>query len=302
MARILAAADIGSNTAHMLIARTDGSTITRIDNSSDWIALGEVVARMGVIPPAHITRIVSTLKRFKTLASKALAEELVVFATEAMRVAKNHTAVLDTIKAKTGIRVKLITPQQEAYYSLRGVMLDVAPKQSAMFFEVGGGSAQIAVYENEKMRKDASIPIGTGRLIVEAGLTNPCTDEAKDHAIDIIEKALDLCPSPLSCKFGISSGGVGRGIWRSLHPDGDKQIHLEEIDYLIWGVSRLSIDQITQRFGVKGRRAETLLPGALVYRALLHRYELREMTISEFGVREGAILDVFQGKTKAQVL
>jgi len=302
MARILASADVGSNTAHLLIARTDGKGITRLDNRNDWIALGEVVARMGTIPNAHVARIIATLRRFKETATKALAEEMIVFATEAMRSAANSKQVLDTIREKTGIKVKLISHQEEAYLGLRGALLDAPKADQAMLFEVGGGSAQVAVCTRGRITQEASLPIGTGRLIVEANLTNPCSEEALKLASDIVSKALENCQVDAPSEVTVASGGVGRGIWRALHPDGDKTLHRKEIEYLLWSTANLSVPTIEARFNVKQRRAETLVPGALVYLALMDKFGKESIVVSEYGVREGAILELAQGKMKAQML
>lgn len=302
MARILASADVGSNTAHLLIARTDGKTVTRLDNRNDWIALGEVVARLGAIPTAHVARIVATLKKFKETATKALAEEMVVFATEAMRSASNSKQVLDTIRDKTGIKIKLITHQEEAYLGLKGALLDAPDAAETMLFEVGGGSAQVAVYTKGKISQEISMPIGTGKLIVEAGITNPCSPEALDKASRLIDVALEKCQIQTSCEFAVASGGVGRGIWRALHPDGDKTLRRQEVEYLMWNASTIDVPTIEARFGVKQRRAETLVPGALVYLALMRRFGIESIVVSEFGVREGAILELAQGKMKGQML
>lgn len=302
MARILASADVGSNTAHLLIARTDGKTVTRLDSRNDWIALGEVVARLGAIPTAHVSRIVATLKRFKETATKALAEEMVVFATEAMRSAENSKQVLDAIRDKTGIKIKLITHQEEAYLGLKGALLDAPKADPAMLFEVGGGSAQVAVCSKGRISQESSMPIGTGRLIVEANLTNPCAPEAIETAKELIAKALHGCTLSEVGEVAVASGGVGRGIWRALHPDGDRTIHRREIEYLIWSAANLSVPAIEARFQVKQRRAETLLPGALVYLALMEKFGKETFAVSEFGVREGAILEVAEGKMKAQML
>lgn len=302
MARILAAADIGSNTAHLLVARTDGTTLTRIINRNDWIALGEVVARQGRIPTGHQSRIVSTLKTFKAVASKALAETIFVFGTEAMRAAANTEDVARAIRDKTGLRMNLISPEREAALGWRGVMLDVPQDESALLFEVGGGSAQIAVVRKGTLKQDFSLPIGTGRLIAEAEMRNPCPPGSIEKAQTYLAGKLALLPDLAKIGAAVSSGGVGRGIWRALHPDGERRLLLEEIEYLIWATSRLPADRIASRFGVRLHRAETLLPGALVYRQLFRQMDIASMTVSEFGVREGAILEMAEGKIAGQNL
>ncbi len=296
MGRILAAADIGSNTVHMLIADTDGKSLTRLDNRSEWVSLGETVARKGSIPDDVAARLIENLKNFKRLARSSGAEYLYLFGTEAMRMAKNHNDVLAAVTEETDLVVDLITPLREAELSLQGTMLD-SPQDVDLLIEAGGGSAQIARVVNGKLIDCASAPIGTGRLIAEAGLTNPCPQEPVNVAEKFIHDRLeemDLTPGPHP-KSVVACGGVVRGLWRALHPDGDTRLHREELAYMAWAAAHLPVAGIVSRFGVKNKRAATLLPGAMVYRGLMDRFKIADLHVSEFGVREGAIIEIAKG-------
>jgi exopolyphosphatase / guanosine-5'-triphosphate,3'-diphosphate pyrophosphatase len=301
MARILAAADIGSNTAHLLVAATDGDIVMRIDNLNEWIPLGEIVTRQGEIPKEYADQLVGVMKEFRRVAAAKGADRIYVFATEAMRVAANHSSVLKRIKTETGVSVDLIQPRREAELSFYGVRLDTREVEPDLMFEVGGGSAQVAVITGKEIREELSLPLGTGRIIAGAGMASPCPPDAKQRAQAYIESTLDSCPlRPSANPRAIASGGVARGLWRALHPDGEKRLAREEINYLIWSTERLSLERIIERFNVKPKRAGTLLPGAMVYEALMDKFGLAEIMVSEFGVREGAILEMASGQVKGQ--
>jgi exopolyphosphatase/guanosine-5'-triphosphate,3'-diphosphate pyrophosphatase len=62
------------------------------------------------------------------------------------------------------------------------------------------------------------------------------------------------------------------------------------LDYLIWAATHLSQDDLVRRFGVKPKRAGTLLAGAVVFRAVMSRFGFFEIFVSEYGIRDGAIL------------
>jgi len=200
---------------------------------------------------------------------------------------------------ETGVKVDVITPRREAELSLSGMLLDTRNYGAEMMFEVGGGSAQIGRVSKNKMVEEESLPLGTGRIIAESGLRNPCPDYALSAAINYIDSVLSGSRIEGAASIGVASGGVGRGLWRALHPDSEKVIALEELDYIVWSCTRLPTDRIVARFGVKQKRAGTLLPGALVYRALMRRYGLRDLAVSEFGIREGAVLEMSAGKIKS---
>ena len=64
---------------------------------------------------------------------------------------------------------------------------------------------------------------------------------------------------------------------------------------MTWATSHLPVRRVAKRFSVKNKRASTLLPGSLVYGSLMDRFEIAEIHVSEFGVREGAILQIASG-------
>ncbi len=292
MTRTFAAADIGSNTAHLLVAASNGELVMRVDNLNEWIPLGEVVARQGEIPKDIVEQIVLAMKEFRRVADAKKAEVLYVFATEGMRIARNHDTVLKKVLKETGVKVEIIPPEREAELSFRGVMLDTRNFGATLLFEVGGGSAQIAEINGNKLGNRVSLPLGTGRIIAESGLTNPCPEYALKAAQNYIRVQLEKIPFPQKAELAVISGGVGRGLWRALHPDGEKRLALYEIDYLRRSVTDLSPDRIISRFGVKPKRAGTLLPGSIVYGEIMRFFGLEQAVVSEFGVREGAILEL----------
>ncbi len=266
MPRILATADVGSNTAHLLVAATDGRLVMRVDNLNEWIPLGEAVARQGEIPKEMIESLILALREFKRLATAQEADGLYVFATEAVRAAGNHQEALRKIAKETGVKVEIISPQREAELSLGGVRLDSAHLDLDMLFEVGGGSAQIARLDGAKLTEAWSLPLGTGRIIAESGMRQPCPEPALRAAREYIQRTLEDSPVGEGAAVAVASGGVGRGLWRALHPDGEKRLRLEEMDYLVGACVRLPVDRISARFGVR-RSGRDVSTGRSVYSA-----------------------------------
>lgn len=299
MPRILASADIGSNTVHLLVAEVDGDLMSRISDTNEWISLGEVVGRQKKIPPALADRLIKTLDTFRKHAASTGAEGIYVFGTEAIRNASNQEQVLKAIRMATGIKVEIITGRREAELGLRGAWLDGQGHGSFLLTEVGGGSAQVASCSvNNKGKptigKESSLPIGTGTLIAKLGLDGPCTDHQYQELMSTIDRALDELDLTPGRRL-LACGGVARGVWKSLHPDGERVVNRAELEYLVWAARRLAPDVLVDRFSVKPKRAATLLPGAAVYHAVMRRSEVEEMTVSRFGVREGAILEMSDG-------
>lgn len=284
---------------HLLVAEVESGHMGRIGDTNEWISLGEIVSRQRKIPPALADRLIKILDAFRRQAASQGATGIYVFGTEAIRKASNQGQVLEAIRVATGLKVDIISGQREAELGLRGAWLDCSGDGPFTLIEVGGGSAQVAVCDVQdgvpSIREEASLPIGTGTLIARIGLDGPCDTTQFDRLGEYVEAALSEAPHHEVTRV-VACGGVARGLWRALHPDGEREIALEELEYLIWTTRRLTLDVIVDRFNVKPKRAATLLPGAVVYRSLLLRSGMPSLTISRFGVREGAILEMADGR------
>ena len=298
MGRLLSAVDIGSNTIHLLVAEADADGVRKVAESSEWLGLGEAVGRKGEISTVEADAVVKTLNNYKRISRTERAEGWYVFGTEALRKAKNSKSLLKRLKSELGMEVDLITSDREAELGLRGTLVDCGGTESALFVEVGGGSAQVAEIANDRLVSDRSLAIGTGALMAKLDLAHPCEHFKVDSLRSVVGEALQEALVSFEPERMIVSGGVGRGIWRALHADGDRMIHREELDYLIWATPRLTTQQIIERFRVKAKRASTLLPGAIIFRTIMEAYKMDEMLISRYGVREGAILGMVEGSIK----
>lgn len=292
MPRVLAAADIGSNTAHLLVAEVQGDRFKRLANVSEWLSLGEVVSREGHLPSGVVDQLVATVTSFQRVAQEKGSEDLYFFATEAMRSAANHREVLKTIRQRTGVEIDIVSPQREAELTLRGVRADCAGESPFLVVEMGGGSMQVALCTASGLVKDTSLPIGTGVLIARAGLEQPATLAGGEALQSIVAQAVDSLGARWSTRRLVVAGGVARGIWRALHADGDRTLHLREFDHLAWSSARLTLPHVVARFRVKPKRAQTLYPGSVAYAAVLRWAGHDSVRVSEYGVREGAVLEL----------
>ncbi|MBX3111506.1 MAG: hypothetical protein KF857_05805 [Fimbriimonadaceae bacterium] len=292
MGTLVAAADIGSNTAHLLVADVTPTGLRRIVNESEWLSLGEVVKREGHIPKKDADRLIATLRAFKETANNYRVKVFYVFATEAMRRAANHDSLLAAIKTKLGIEVDVVSPSREAELSLRGASVDSPVDGHVVLVETGGGSVQVADCRDGKIVAEKSLPIGTGTLIAASQIGQPADPahigRVKELVADALREVTDFArPDRI-----VACGGVARGVWRALHPDGHPELDAEEIRYLAWDTARLATATISARYSVKLKRAQTLLPGSLVYLGVLDTFGQTKMYVSEYGVREGAVLEL----------
>jgi exopolyphosphatase/guanosine-5'-triphosphate,3'-diphosphate pyrophosphatase len=298
--RTFATADIGSNTVHLLVAQTDGRGVVRLENQSFWLGLGEEVAANGEIGKEKQRELAAALTSFKKIAASRKAQAMYVFATEAVRRAANHKQVLTSIRQRAGIEVDVISSEREAELAVKGAMLDSFGEMPTAFFDIGGGSAQVARVEASGVTRLYSLPLGTGTISVKMGLEDPASPEAYQRFASTLDKHLDPLEALLPIRRMVGGGGVARGIMRSLHADKSRLIERYEIDYLEETARKTSSRVLSKRFGVSGARAKTLFPGVSVVRKLMDVLDCPHILISEFGIREGAVLELAEGKLSLQ--
>lgn len=299
MPQVLASVDIGSNTAHLLVAEPKSGGLSRVTNESNWLSLGEVVSSEGAIPDAVAQNICSTLDVFRKVARSEGARGIYIFATDAVRAARNRDDLLRRVDMRIGIPVDIIDPRREAELTLRGARLDSDSRNPFLLAEVGGGSVQIARCVRGKVKEELSLPLGTGRLTNEAKLEHPASAKVQRQILRTIDDRLDGIEATFEkTPRLVIAGGVARGLWRALHPDGNRNLTAEELDYMIYATARLDIATIARRFQVKPRRAGTLFLGAVLYREIMRRFGFREVLVSQYGVREGAVLEMAAGRIR----
>lgn len=285
-----AAMDIGSNTVHLLVAEYDNGKLKRLANESEWLSLGEVVSREGTIPKKDAIRLLQRIADFKAIADSHRVAKIYCFATEAMRQSDNHAAILKDILKQTGLKVSIISPAEEVELSAKAMKLAPKGEEPFTLVEMGGGSIQIATCQNSRILRTISLPLGTGVLIAQSQITQP-SSESQETAIDHhVTGFMESLAPYASDRRVVAVGGVARGIWRALHPDGEKTLAIEELSHLAWDCKRLPLDRIVSRYGVKQKRAQTLFPGAFTFAKILKALHKQELQIFEYGVREGAIL------------
>ena len=142
----IAIIDLGSNTARMILVDilSEGHFVIT-DQLKETPRIGEGMEKDGFLKPSRISATIDTLKMFRKLCDAYNVEKIIAVATAAVRRAKNQRSFLDEVFASTGIKLRVLSAEEEALLVYKGVIntMDV-PK--GILFELGGGSTTIVYY------------------------------------------------------------------------------------------------------------------------------------------------------------
>ena len=139
----IAIIDLGSNTARLLLIEvSENGYYQVVDQLKESPRLGEGMEKDGFLKPSRIQETIRTLKIFRKLCDVNGIERIIAVATAAVRRAKNQRSFLDEVSATCGIKLRVLSAEEEAIYVYRGVIntMDV-PK--GVILEIGGGSTKL---------------------------------------------------------------------------------------------------------------------------------------------------------------
>ncbi len=301
----VAALDLGTNSFHLLVAdvHADGH-LDPIVREKEMLRLGDVVSHHGHIPSTAADQVVATVRRFRLLAESTGADEVLARATSAIRRATNGADVVDRIEAETGVDVEVISGHEEArliFGAIRAsVVLDPAP---ALCFDLGGGSLEVMVGDSRGMQWAASVPLGVARLTAELVHSDPINKRDRRALRDRIEE--ELTPvrdavAPYAPRMAVGSSGTFEALahMTAARRDADvpstlNQITITRDEFLVvhkeiigsTASERLRLD------GLDARRVDLVVAGSQLLASAMELFDFDTLTISEWALREGIVLD-----------
>lgn len=300
----IAALDLGSNSFHLLVVETrrDGSFVP-LEREKEMLRLGDVVAREGRLTEEAIEGAIETIRRFKTIAEVHHCDEVVAMATASLRQAANGPEVAERIEAETGVAIEVVTGIREAqliYEAVRAsVLIDPSP---ALFADLGGGSLELSVGDRFALTYATSLRLGVGRLTAECVHSDPPTKKDRGRLKERISKSLDgVLEDILACepRLLIGTSGTFCALARGAVAKRDGAVPSyvnqltvtkHELGALAEDIYEMPSSERARFAGIDARRAELLPAGMAVTEILMDRAGMSELTVSEWGLREGIVI------------
>jgi exopolyphosphatase / guanosine-5'-triphosphate,3'-diphosphate pyrophosphatase len=308
--KIIAAIDIGTNSIHMVIVQIEPSlpAFTVIAKEKDTVRLGDRHAATGDLTPEAIKRSLNTLRRCQELATSLKAEQIIAVATSATREAPNGENFLRQIESELGIVVNLISGREEARRIYLGVLSGMDfNEQPHIIIDIGGGSTEIILADVHEPRFLSSTKIGAVRLAKEFVTTDPISDrELKalrayvrgmlERPVEEIWQNLQLNEVPRT----IGTSGTIETI-AEIHakdnlgavpdPLNGYEIKYKDIEKIVKKLAKMSYKERLEVSGLTDRRAEIIVPGAVILLEAMQMLKLDSIMICERALREGVIVD-----------
>lgn len=299
--------DVGSNTVHLLV-------VDAHHGAHPWPAHSEkatprLAERLG--PDGALTRggadaLVTAITEARVAADRLRTEDLLAFATSAVRDATNSTEVLARVRADTGVDLQVLSGEAEARLTFLAVRRWFGWSAGRLLvLDIGGGSLEVAAGIDEDPAAAMSLPLGAGRLTRDRlGLAADADAPPKAAAVEELQEYVESALDPVVDKLGkdgwerpVATSKTFRSLARlagaapsSAGLWAPRRLELTGLRQVLGFVRHIAPTALARLEGVSTRRAHQLLAGAVVAEAAMRRLGVEALDICPWALREGVIL------------
>ncbi|MGB0285206.1 MAG: Ppx/GppA phosphatase family protein [Synechococcus sp.] len=307
--RRIAAIDIGTNSFHLLVAAVDPKlrTFRIIQAEKATTRLGERDPETGELTEAAMQRGLETLRQFRDLAASHRVEQIVTAATSAVREAPNGRDFLQTILDDLGMEVDLVSGPEEARLIYLGVLSGMPfGDRPHLLLDIGGGSTELILADGRDARALTSTRVGAVRLQRDFVRDDPMPPQRRsflqafiqgslEPAVDKVRRRIKPGETPVLVATSGTAMAIG-SLAASEEERPPRKLHG-------YRVTRQSLNQVVDRLitmtpaqrrelaPINDRRAEIIVPGALILQTTMKMLGVGEFVLSERALREGLIVD-----------
>ena len=306
----LAAIDIGTNSIHMVVVKIDAqmSSFRIIAKEKDTVRLGDRDFNTGNLTEEAMDRSFRALKRCQDLAQSLQADQIIAVATSATREAPNGQDFIKQVKDKIGISIDLISGQEEARRIYLGVLsgMDFNGKMHSVI-DIGGGSTEIILADNQDTRFLSSTKIGAVRLTREFIDSDPINDKdflrlqgyiqgMLERPVDQLKQALGNDEKPIF----VGTSGTAETL-ASIHYQQENknepltlngyQMSRNDIEDILQQLKKMDYEERISIGVMSERRAEIIIAGVTIMLEAMKMLQIDTLVVCERALREGIIVD-----------
>ena len=305
----IAAIDIGTNSLHMIVCRVRPDlSFEVIDREKDMIRLGTGGLDGRRLTEDTATAALLTLSKFLRIAASRGVDEILAAATSAVRESENGAAFVGTVKRELGLRIRVISGTEEArlIHMAAAYAVDIG-KRAAVVIDIGGGSTEITVGTAERMAIGRSFKLGVIRLTERFVKSDPLGRRDEQRLVRHIRRETHGYLKQLGKRHVdrvIGTSGTIQSLG-ALAADRRPNEELRNVRVSAKALGRLrdrltsmSLPQRLKLANLDPRRADLAPAGIVLIDTLLSGLGAEDLTLCDFALREGLVLDYIRRNAK----
>ncbi len=297
--------DIGTNSVRLLVVRVNPNrSYTVLSQEKEVVRLGDGEFRDQMLTPEAIYRGVMVVKKFAELSRAYGAEEVIAVATSAAREAKNQIDLLNRLREEAKVDVSVISGKEEARLIYIGVASGVHIKdRKALFVDIGGGSTEIIIGDQEQYSYLDSLKLGAIRLtniFLPEGARTPVPADVYGKMCKYVRNAVIRTANRVKKEklaIAVASSGTAINlaeIANRMTGNADarsmvlRRSHLKKIMSMLCS---LPLEERRRVPGINPERADIIIGGGAILETLMDEFGVEEVLVSERGLRDGLLAE-----------
>jgi len=291
--------DVGSNTVHLQIVDTSpGARPNPTFNYKEELKLTQYISEDNLVSDEGIEKLRSSIKRAIEQSASVQTQELLPFATSALREAGNGEEIINSINKDFKIDLQVLSGEEEAKLTFLAARRWFGWSSGRLLvIDIGGGSLEMAVGVDESPEIATSLPLGAARLTKDFLRGDPYTDKSiralRDHIENKLEQILPSLVKHQDTDRAIATSKTLRTLARLSGDwfDGSgKNITVEAIRKISAKLSEMDESMRAKLPGVSENRASQIVAGAFVAESVMRNLDIKELEICPWALREGVVL------------
>lgn len=285
----MAAADVGSNTVHMLVAEAHPDGLRELHREVLMPRIGAAVNGTGRIGAEKLREVSADLGRLAADAHAQGATVLLLAATEAVRKAEDRDEALRSFGAAFGVPCVLLPGEVEARLSFRGASSVVSGDGELLVCDIGGGSTEFALGPHSGAERVVSLPIGSGAATDRWLHSDPPTDAERRECLDGVLAVLRGAPLGRPDHV-VVTGGTASSLPALLGRDRETHVDADDLSRCRALLAAHPSAEIAARHGLEVARARVLAGGVEIVDAVRLLFDAERIRVTIHGLRSGMIL------------
>ena len=274
------------------MAAIAGHHLQSLVDESVFLGLGSAVAERGHLGAAARDELVATLVQYAAVARGLGARDITFVGTEPIRRAADASRIVHDVWVASGAPLHVLSHEEEAYLTIIGVTEGMPVTHETLVFDVGGGSSEFCVVDRTRPPRAAGLQLGSAQLTDRFVSHDPPTakevEAMRTAALQAVRGAPDASPSEI-----VAVGGTASNLLKLLPVANlDRTLTRERLSRTLAILAEEPAGLVSERHRIRPIRARILPAGAAIVDAILERYGVDRLRVSEAGIREGAILAV----------
>jgi exopolyphosphatase / guanosine-5'-triphosphate,3'-diphosphate pyrophosphatase len=291
--------DLGTNSTRLLVADVDNGSVRELDRRLEITRLGEGVDERRQLLPQAIARVRNVLVDYRRVLENHDAESTLAFATSAVRDADNGEAFLGEVEWSYGFQTRLLSGEDEALLTFRGVSSDRGLAEGTLVIDVGGGSTELIMGGSDGVNFHESLDLGCVRLTERFLRSNPPTPRELTDCAGYVQSLLnERVPPGVQPARAIGVAGTVTTLATldlGLEEEDPELVHghILKTTWIADELGRLAsvpLAQLRTRRGLHPERAPVIVAGAVVVLETLRYFDFDGLEASERDIMHGAAL------------